>query len=100
MTAKLLSFETKIQGNKAYTQWYYGGDEIYTAEKICGLFNELVGENVKLKEKTISLKQLDKILEEIKEEYILKSECFAEKLLIKTIFRRIDEYIESREVEE
>lgn len=51
-------------------------------------------------EKTISLKQLDKILEEIKEEYILKSECFAEKLLIKTIFRRIDENIESREVEE
>ena len=50
MTAKLLSFETKIQGNKAYTQWYYGGDEICTAEKICGLFNELVGENESLKE--------------------------------------------------
>ena len=49
-------------------------------------------------EKTISLKQLDKILEENKEHFLSLSECFAEKLLIKTIFRKIDESIESREV--
>ena len=51
-------------------------------------------------EKTISLKQLDKILEENKEHFLSLAECFSEKLFIETIFRNIDDSIESREVEE
>ena len=75
----------------------------------------LVNELNKLNEENEQLKQQDKINEdcykkllqkyddlkkENKEHFLSLSECFSEKLFIKTIFRNIDEDIESRELEE
>ncbi len=60
---------------------------------------KLQQENEQYKKNSISLKQLYKILEENKEHFLSLSECFSEKLFIKTIFRNIDEDIESRRVE-
>ena len=67
-------------------------------EECCNLLNELADENEQYKKNSISLKQLYKILEENKEHFLSLAECFSEKLFIKTIFRHIEEDIESREV--
>lgn len=72
-------------------------NEVMTYKQVVDLLNELAEENEKYKKNSISLKQLYKILEENKEHFLSLSECFSEKLFIKTIFRNIDEDIESRE---
>ena len=72
----------------------------YDYLEIGQLLNGLSDENKQYKKNSISLKQLYKILEENKEHFLSLSECFSEKLLIKTIFRNIDEDIESRELSE
>ena len=69
-------------------------------KKLLQKYDDLKKENERYKKNSISLKQLYKILEENKEHFLSLSECFSEKLFIKTIFRNIDEDIESREEEE
>ena len=69
-------------------------------KKLLQKYDDLKKENERYKKNSISLKQLYKILEENKEHFLSLSECFSEKLVIKTIFRNIDEDIESREEEE
>lgn len=79
----------------------FGNEEyISSIREIVWLLKELNEENEQYRKNSISLKQLCKILEETKEYFLSLSECFSEKLFIKTIFRKIDENIESMEEEE